>query len=138
MSSTRTNQDGEFKQERWASSSALDRALKANLVAARCSTLESAEQREAIWFLQYLSQHPGGLAWAASEVAPNFIASEDRETYLAAICLDPAQNQELSASCQRSSDRWPTTRASAAKASPSPRSAARYTTRSTIAASKNA
>lgn len=95
MSSTRTNQDGDFKQERWASSSALDRALKANLVAARCTTLEAAEQREAVWFLQYLSQHPGGLAWAASEVAPNFIASEDRETYLAAICLDPAKNQDL-------------------------------------------
>jgi len=95
MSSTRINQDGEFKQSRFASSPELDRALKANLIAARCSTLALCEQREAIWFIQYLSQHPGGLAWAAAEVAPNFIADEDRETYLASVCLDPAENQEL-------------------------------------------
>jgi hypothetical protein len=48
MSSTRTNQTGEFKQECFSSSPALDRALKANLISARCSVLDSAEDREAV------------------------------------------------------------------------------------------
>lgn len=96
MSSTRTTQtNGAFHQEKWASSPALERALKANLVAARASVLESAEQREAICFLQFLSMHAGGLRWAASEIAPDFLRGEDREKWLAGLCLDPATNLEL-------------------------------------------
>ena len=37
----------------------------ANLVAKRCGVLERAEDRELIWFLQYLSRAPGGLEKAA-------------------------------------------------------------------------
>jgi hypothetical protein len=93
MSSTRTAKVGSpFRQERFASSPVLDRALKANLVAARASVLESSEQREAIWFLQYLSMHAGGLRWAASEIAPDFIQGDDREKWLATLCLDPQSN----------------------------------------------
>jgi hypothetical protein len=95
MSSTRTTENGVFRQERWASSPALDRALKANLVAARCSVLESAEQREIIWFLQSLSMFNGGLRWAASEIAPEFLRGEEREKWLASLTLDPSSNCEL-------------------------------------------
>jgi hypothetical protein len=95
MSSTRTNQNGTFHPERFASSPAYDRALKANLVAARCSVLESAEQREVIWFIQHLSLYAGGIRWAASEIAPDFLRGEDREKWLASLCLDPSTNIEL-------------------------------------------
>jgi hypothetical protein len=95
MSSTRTNQNGDFHQERWASSSALDRALKANLVAARAAVLESAEQREAVWAIQSLSMHSGVLRWAAAEIAPDFLRGEARERWLSSLCLDPATNLEL-------------------------------------------
>jgi hypothetical protein len=93
MSSTRTAEaGGPFRQERFASSPVLDRALKANLVAARVSVLESSEQREAIWFLQFLSMHTGGLRWAASEIAPDLIQGDEREKWLASLCLDPQSN----------------------------------------------
>jgi len=95
MSSTRTNSIGAFNQERWASSPALERALKANLVAARASVLESAEHREIVWFLQYLSLHAGGLRWAAAEVAPDVLTDEDREKWVAALCLNPESGCEL-------------------------------------------
>jgi hypothetical protein len=95
MSSTRINQSGTFCQERWASSPALDRALKANLVAARCATLQAAEQREAVWFLQYLSMHAGGLLWAASEIAPDGLHGADGEKWVARLALDPAANSDL-------------------------------------------
>jgi hypothetical protein len=95
MSSTRINQNGAFHQEKWSSSSALDRAFKANLVAARVSVLESAEQREAVWFIQHLSMFAGGVRWAAAEIAPEFLHGEDRERWLASLCLDPSTNMEL-------------------------------------------
>jgi hypothetical protein len=96
MSSTRTAGNGSaFRQERFASSPALDRALKANLVAARASVLDSAEQREAIWAIQSLTMHSGGLRWMAAEIAPDFLRGEAREKWLASLCLDPATNLEL-------------------------------------------
>jgi hypothetical protein len=96
MSGTRTTKDSSvFKQCRFASSPVFDRSLKANLVAARCSILESDEQREAVWFVQCLSMHAGGLRWAASEIAPEFLTGDAREKWLATLCLDPATNSEL-------------------------------------------
>jgi hypothetical protein len=95
MSNTRTNLFGQFKQERFASSPAFDRALNARLVAARCSVLE-ADQIEAVWFIQAISMNRGGLRWAASEIAPDFLTGEAREKWLASLCLDPATNVELS------------------------------------------
>lgn len=95
MSGTRTNQNGAFHPERFASSPAYDRALKSNLVAARCSVLESAEQREAVWAIQHLSMHAGGLRWAAAEIAPDWLHGEDRERWLAGLCLDPGTNLDL-------------------------------------------
>jgi hypothetical protein len=59
--------------------------------------LESAEQREAVWFVQFLSLHAGGLRWASSEIAPEFFKGEDREKWLARLCLDPAANDDLKA-----------------------------------------
>lgn len=98
MSSTRTTKDcNAFFQNRFSSSPVFDRALKANLVAARASVLESDEEREAVWAVQALSMKAGGLRWAASEIAPDFLRSEEREKWLATLCLDPASNFELQA-----------------------------------------
>lgn len=95
MSGTRTNENGAFRQERWASSPALDRALKANLVASRVSVLESAEQRELVFFVQYLSLFAGGLRWAASEIGPDGLTPDDAEKWIARLCLDPASDADL-------------------------------------------
>jgi hypothetical protein len=67
------------------------------VVAARASVLESAEEREAVWFIQSLSLHSGGLRWAASEIAPDSVISapEFQMEWLACLCLDPASNLEL-------------------------------------------
>jgi histone H3/H4 len=40
----------------------------ANLVARRCALVESAEDRELVWHLQYVSHQPGGLEELAKEV----------------------------------------------------------------------
>jgi hypothetical protein len=62
MSSTRTAQPGSpLRQERFASSPEFERGLKANLVAKRAELLESAEDRELIWWIQHESHEPGGL-----------------------------------------------------------------------------
>jgi hypothetical protein len=69
MSSTRkADADSPFRQERYASSPALERGLMANLVAARCETLERPEDRELIYFLQLLSHREGGLKKVAAEL----------------------------------------------------------------------
>ena len=93
--STRTNQNGTFRPERYSSSPVFDRALKANLVAARCSVLDSPEQREICWFIQYLSLHAGGLRWVVSEVAPDCLNDAERVKWLASLCVDPSTNLEL-------------------------------------------
>jgi hypothetical protein len=41
--------------------------------------------------------HAGGLRWAAAEIAPEFLAEDDREKWLARLCLDPVSNDELKA-----------------------------------------
>lgn len=75
MSGTRIAKPGSRpRQERFASS--FDRGLLANLVAKRCAVIESQEQREMIWFLQWLSWLPGGLG---DVPAPN----------IGTWCLDP-------------------------------------------------
>lgn len=88
MSTTRTaSPDAPLKQERWASSPLFDRALKANLVALRCSVLESAELRELVWFIQYLSTQPGALRTAAQAVGV-------RDSVLAELALNPESQIE--------------------------------------------
>jgi len=63
MSSTRTAKDSSvFHQNRYASSSEIERGLLAVLVAKRCSVLDRGADRELIWFIQYLSHEEGGLA----------------------------------------------------------------------------
>ena len=37
----------------------------------------------------------GGLRWAAAEIAPEFLRGEDREKWLAGLCLDPGNNLGL-------------------------------------------
>jgi hypothetical protein len=95
MSSTRTNTSGVFKPERYSSSPEFDRPLKANLVAARCSVLESPDLKELCWFIQGMSLHRGGLRWVAAEIAPLSISNSRLDEWLATLCLDPATDGEL-------------------------------------------
>lgn len=61
MSSTRHAKPGApLRQERFASS--YDRGLLANLVSKRCGVLADPDERAMVWFLQWLSWQPGGLA----------------------------------------------------------------------------
>jgi len=39
--------------------------------------------------------HSGGLRWASAENRADFLRGEDREKWLASLCLDPATNLEL-------------------------------------------
>jgi len=60
VSNTRRSKQGSpFRQERFASSSALRKGLLANLVAKRCEVLSSAEDRELVFFLAELSLRNG-------------------------------------------------------------------------------
>jgi len=62
MSNTRYAEPGEpLAQNRFASSAAFDTGLLGNLVARRCEKLEKAEDRELVWFLQWVSHQAGGL-----------------------------------------------------------------------------
>jgi hypothetical protein len=73
MSSTRKSKDDStFYQARWASSAEFERGLLANLVAKRCALIDSAADRELIWFIQYLSHQDGGLAGAARETIAKY------------------------------------------------------------------
>jgi hypothetical protein len=66
--------------------------------------LDSSEHREAVWFVQFLSLHAGGLRWAAAEIAPDYLTEDDREKWLARLCLDPGSNNELTAAFPRLRD----------------------------------
>jgi|CZKV01.1.fsa_nt_gi hypothetical protein len=70
--STRTAKDNSFHQGRYASSPEFDRGLIANLVAKRCEMLDDKTERELIWFVQYLSHQPSGIAAVAAEVVARF------------------------------------------------------------------
>ncbi|MEI7534119.1 MAG: ATP-binding protein [Verrucomicrobiae bacterium] len=73
MSSTRkAKDDSVFHQSRFASSPAIVRGLQAYLVALRCTALDSAADRELVWFLQYLSHREGGLAAVAKDLIAKF------------------------------------------------------------------
>jgi hypothetical protein len=73
MSSTRTAKAGApFRQERYASSPEFERGLLANLVAARCGLLDSAEDRKLIWFIQFLSHQEGGLKALCNELLTRY------------------------------------------------------------------
>ncbi len=79
MSNTRRAEAGSpFRQERYASSAALERGLMGNLVAARCAVLDDPDDRELIQFLQLLSHREGGLKKVAADLiafAPENIAT---------------------------------------------------------------
>jgi hypothetical protein len=69
VSNTRHAETGSpLRQERWASSAENERGLLANLVAKRCASLERAEDRELVWFLQHRSWQKGGLGAVAQAV----------------------------------------------------------------------
>jgi len=73
MSSTRkAKDDSVFHQARYASSPEFERGLIANLVALRCSTLDTVAGRELVWFLQYLSHQAGGVPALARELIGKF------------------------------------------------------------------
>ncbi|HEX5218257.1 MAG TPA: AAA family ATPase [Verrucomicrobiae bacterium] len=62
MSSTRRQSaNGPLRQERYASSPEFERGLNGNMVARRCSVIESAADRELIWWLHFMSHRAGGL-----------------------------------------------------------------------------
>ena len=85
MSSTRrTNTPGIVKQERFASSPEFERGLMANLVAKRCSVLESAADRQLIWAMQLLSHRAGGLKKLATDLMaffPERLASDSMQKF---------------------------------------------------------
>ena len=86
MSSTRTAQpDAPLAQERWASSRVYARALKANLIALRCSVLADAKDRELIWHLQSFSGVPGAFEDIAAKLRPVVVSADD----LRELCLNP-------------------------------------------------
>lgn len=69
MSNTRTAKPGSpLRQERYCSSVEYEAALKANLVAKRCSVLTDASQRELVWWIQAQSHQPGGLKALAARI----------------------------------------------------------------------
>jgi len=73
MSSTRTAKNNStLHQERYASSPEFERGLMATRVAALCDTIESADDRELIWFIQYLSHQTGGLAAVAADLISRY------------------------------------------------------------------
>ena len=73
MSSTRTaTDDSVFHQERYASSPEFERGILAGRVAARCALLDAKADRELVWFLQYLSHQPGGLAAIVKDLVAKF------------------------------------------------------------------
>jgi histone H3/H4 len=105
MSNTRHATPGDpFRQERFASS--YEQGLLANLVAKRCSVIDPAQDREAIWFAQWRSWNHGGLESLASEMLRRYDMPEWRASFgamkpglnalleylyrtLADICLSP-------------------------------------------------
>lgn len=73
MSNTRHAQPGvPLRQNRFASSPAIERGLLGNLVALKCATIESPENRELLYWLQSVSHKPGGLAGIATEALRRF------------------------------------------------------------------
>jgi len=75
MSSTRLAKDGAFHQSRFASSPEFHHGLSANLVAARTSKIESAANRELVWFIQFLSHpHLSGISDGLTGVAADILA----------------------------------------------------------------
>ncbi len=73
MSSTRTaSNDSALRQERYASSPKFERGLMATRVAALCETIDAKEDRELIWFIQYLSHQDGGLPAVARDLLTRY------------------------------------------------------------------
>lgn len=73
MSSTRTAKPGgPLNQGKFSSSPELNRGIMANLVAPRCALVESAADRELIWFVQYLSHSAGGLKKMATDLIQKY------------------------------------------------------------------
>ena len=74
MSNTRHATPGSaLNQNRFASSPDIERGLLGNLVALKCATVESAEDRELLYWLQHISRAQGGLARVAGEVIKRFL-----------------------------------------------------------------
>lgn len=74
MSNTRHAQLGSpLNQNRFASSPDIERGLLGNLVALKCATVESAEDRELIYWLQSASHIEGGLAGIAAEALRRYL-----------------------------------------------------------------
>ncbi|HEY3762679.1 MAG TPA: AAA family ATPase [Verrucomicrobiae bacterium] len=72
MNTRRAESDGPLRQERFASSQEFERGLLAYLVAKRCAIVDSAEDRDLIWFLQYLSHQDGSLTAVAKALREKY------------------------------------------------------------------
>jgi hypothetical protein len=68
MKTRRAKPGSPFRQERFMSDPALERGLLATCVASRVRTLDEADDRKIVWFLQRLSHLPGGMVKAAEEM----------------------------------------------------------------------
>jgi len=89
MSSTRkAKDDSVFHQARYASSPEFERGLIANLVARRCSLLDARKDRELLWFIQYLSHQPGGMAAIAKDLIGKY-PDRLQTPAMAAISMNP-------------------------------------------------
>jgi len=95
MSNTRRQSaDAPLRQERFASSQEFERGLMANLVAKRCTLLDSAADWELVWFIQWRSHQPGGLKRFAADLCERF---QDRLATLAMQRLGCKPGQVYSA-----------------------------------------
>ncbi len=85
MSNTRHAEPGSpLNQSRYASSPELDRGLLGNMVAKRSTVLKNAEDRELIFFVQYISHSEGGLKQFVRELLetfPHFIATKSMQDF---------------------------------------------------------
>ncbi|HSY20269.1 MAG TPA: hypothetical protein VK815_18130 [Candidatus Acidoferrales bacterium] len=71
---TRRATDGSFHQSRFASSPEFNHGLAVNLVEMRVAVLDDPAMRELIWWVQYQSHQPGGLAAFARELIAKYPA----------------------------------------------------------------
>lgn len=93
MSSTRRAKNGEFHQNRYASSPEFERGISAALTARRCSILDDSADRLIVWFVQWLSWHPGGLEKLSSYLENEGSLYCSRE-HLTRLCVDPETSRK--------------------------------------------
>ena len=72
MSTRHAAEGSPFHQERYASSTALEKGLNGVLVKNRCATLSEPREIELVWFVQYQSMQQGALEKFAADLLAGF------------------------------------------------------------------